>query len=33
MADPATWPNGMWVRKIIRDQESVDYYDGEDTGE
>ena len=33
MADPATWPNGMWVRKIIRDQESVDYYDGEDTRE
>jgi uncharacterized cupin superfamily protein len=30
--DPTTWPSGMWVRKLIRDQESVDYYDGEDTG-
>jgi uncharacterized cupin superfamily protein len=27
------WPEGMWVYKMIRDQESVDYYDGEDTGE
>jgi uncharacterized cupin superfamily protein len=33
MADPATWPEGMWVRKMIKDQESVDYYEGEDTGE
>ena len=33
MADPSTWPQGMWVRKMIRDQESVDYYEGEDTGE
>jgi uncharacterized cupin superfamily protein len=30
--DPSTWPQGMWVRKLIRDQESVDYFDGEDTG-
>jgi uncharacterized cupin superfamily protein len=33
MPDPSTWPNGMWVRKIIRDQESVDYFEGEDTGD
>jgi len=33
MPDPSAWPNGMWVRKIIREQESVDYFDGEDTGE
>ncbi len=33
MADPNTWPEGMWVRKMIKDQESVDYYEGEDTGE
>jgi uncharacterized cupin superfamily protein len=33
MADPSTWPNGMWVHKTIRDQKSVDYFDGEDTGE
>jgi len=33
MPDPTTWPNGMWVRKLILDQESVDYYEGEDTGE
>ena len=33
MPDPTTWPNGMWVRKMIRDQESVDYFEGEDTGE
>jgi uncharacterized cupin superfamily protein len=33
LPDPTSWPNGMWVRKLIRDQESVDYYDGEDTGE
>ena len=32
MQDPSKWPNDMWVRKLIRDQESVDYYDGEDTG-
>ncbi len=32
LPDPATWPNGMWVRKLIKDQESVDYFDGEDTG-
>jgi len=31
--DPSTWPEGMWVRKLIRDQESVDYFEGEDTGE
>lgn len=31
--DPTTWPNGMWVRKLIKDQESVDYFDGEDVGE
>ncbi len=33
MADPSTWPEGMWVRKMIKDQESVDYFEGEDTGE
>ncbi len=33
MADPTTWPNGTWVRKMIKDQESVDYFEGEDTGE
>jgi uncharacterized cupin superfamily protein len=32
MPDPATWPNGMWVHKIVRDEESVDYYEGEDVG-
>ena len=31
MPDPATWPHGMWVRKMVRDQESIDYYEGEDT--
>jgi len=30
--DPSAWPNGMWIRKLIRDQESVDYYEGENTG-
>ena len=33
MPDLTMWPNGMWVRKMIKDQESVDYFDGEDTGE
>jgi uncharacterized cupin superfamily protein len=33
MPDPTTWPKGFWVRKVIKDQESVDYFDGEDTGE
>ncbi len=33
MADPSTWPEGLWVRKLIKDQESVDYFEGEDTGE
>ena len=32
MPDPTTWPNGMWVRKLIKDQESVDYFEGEDVG-
>jgi uncharacterized cupin superfamily protein len=32
MPDPSTWPNGMWVRRLIKDQESVDYYEGEDVG-
>jgi hypothetical protein len=32
MPDPTTWPNGMWVRKLINDQESVDYFEGEDVG-
>lgn len=31
LPDPTTWPKGMWVHKLIKDQESVDYYDGEDT--
>jgi uncharacterized cupin superfamily protein len=31
MPDPTTWPNGMWVRKLIKDQESVDYFEGEKT--
>ena len=33
IADPSQWPNGMYVRRLIKDQESVDYYEGEDTGE
>jgi uncharacterized cupin superfamily protein len=33
MEDPSKWPQGMWVSRIVRDQPSVDYYDGEDTGE
>ncbi len=33
IADPSQWPNGMWVRMIIKDQPSVDYFEGEDTGE
>ena len=33
MADPTTWPEGMWVRRMIKDQESVDYFEGEDAGE
>jgi hypothetical protein len=33
LADPTTWPQGMWVRKMVKDQESVDYYEGEDTSE
>ncbi len=32
MPDPTTWPNGMWVRKLIKDQESVEYCEGESTG-
>jgi uncharacterized cupin superfamily protein len=32
LPDVTTWPSGMWIRKLIRDQESVDYFDGEDTG-
>lgn len=31
LPDPTTWPNGMWVRKMVRDEEPVDYYAGEDT--
>jgi uncharacterized cupin superfamily protein len=31
--EPSRWPDGMWMRKIIRDTESVDYFEGEDTGE
>ncbi len=33
MADPSTWPEGIWVRKMIKDQESVEYYEDENTGE
>jgi uncharacterized cupin superfamily protein len=33
LKDPSTWPEGMWVRKIVKDQESVDYWEGENTGE
>lgn len=33
MPDPAAWPNGMWVYRLIKDQPSVDYFEGEDTGE
>jgi uncharacterized cupin superfamily protein len=29
MPDPTTWPNGMWVKKLVKDQESVDYFEGE----
>jgi uncharacterized cupin superfamily protein len=31
--EPSRWPDGMWMRKIIHDTESVDYFAGEDTGE
>ena len=33
MPDPSAWPNGMWVYKLIKDQPSVDYFEGEDTSE
>jgi uncharacterized cupin superfamily protein len=33
MPDPSTWPQGMWVYRLIKDQPSVGYFDGEDTGE
>ena len=33
MPDPSKWPQGMWVYRLIKDQPSVGYYDGEDTGE
>src|ERR1700733_1223299 len=33
MPDSSAWPNGMWVYRIIADQPSVDYFQGEDTGE
>jgi uncharacterized cupin superfamily protein len=33
LPDPTTWPKGMWVQKLVKEQESVGYYDGEDTGE
>ncbi len=31
LADPSAWPNGLWVYKLINDQPSVDYFEGEDT--
>jgi uncharacterized cupin superfamily protein len=31
IADPSQWPQGTWVRKLIKDQPNVDYYEGEDT--
>ena len=33
MPDPTQWPNGMWVRRLIKDQESVDYFEGESLSE
>ena len=33
LPDPSTWPNGMWVRKIVKNEESVDYFAGEDIGD
>jgi len=33
LPDPSAWPHGAWVFKLIKDQPSVDYYEGEDTGE
>jgi uncharacterized cupin superfamily protein len=33
LPDAASWPNGMWVYRLIADQPSADYYLGEDTGE
>ena len=33
LPDPSAWPKGAWVFKLIKDQPSVDYYEGEDTGE
>jgi uncharacterized cupin superfamily protein len=31
--DPTTWPQGMWVQKMVKDPVSVDYFEGEDTSE
>lgn len=33
LPDPSAWPSGAWIYRLIKDQPSVDYYDGEDTGE
>jgi uncharacterized cupin superfamily protein len=33
LPDPARFPAGMWVRMLIKEQPSVDYFEGEDTGE
>ena len=33
LPDPTTWPQGMWVKKMIKDQPSVDYFEGEDTSQ
>jgi uncharacterized cupin superfamily protein len=33
LPDPTTWPRGMWVQRMVKDHESVDYFEGEDTGE
>lgn len=31
--DPTQWPNGFWVRKMVKEQPDADYFEGEDTGE
>ena len=33
LPDPTTWPQGMWVQKMIKDQPSVDYFEGEETAD
>jgi len=33
LPDPSVWPKGTWLYRLIKDQPSVDYYEGENTDE